>query len=72
MGLLRVGVQVVVMEHFEAELALSYIEEYRVTHSQWVPTMFVRMLKLPTRRSTAYDVSTLSAPFTRQHPVRYP
>ena len=39
--------QVVVMEHFERSARWRYIERYRVTHSQWVPTMFVRMLKLP-------------------------
>jgi acyl-CoA synthetase (AMP-forming)/AMP-acid ligase II len=59
MGLLRHGVQVVVMEHFEAELALRYIQDYRVTHSQWVPTMFVRMLKLPEEVRLKYDVSSL-------------
>ena len=35
------------MEQFDPQDALAYIERYRVTHSQWVPTMFVRMLKLP-------------------------
>ena len=59
MGMLRFGVQVVVMEHFDAELALKYIEQYRITHSQWVPTMFVRMLKLPEEVRLKYDVSSL-------------
>jgi len=59
MGLLRQGVQVIVMEHFDAEMALRYIQDYRVTHSQWVPTMFVRMLKLPEDVRLAYDVSSL-------------
>jgi len=40
---------VVVMEWFDAEHALALIERHRVTHSQWVPTMFVRLLKLPPR-----------------------
>ena len=40
------GGTVVMMQHFDAEHALSFIEQYRITHSQWVPTMFVRMLKL--------------------------
>ena len=35
------------MEHFDAERFLRSIERYRVTHTQVVPTMFVRMLKLP-------------------------
>ena len=46
-----VGGTVILMDRFEAEEALGLIEEYRVTHSQWVPTMFVRMLKLPEGRS---------------------
>ncbi|HEY5678927.1 MAG TPA: AMP-binding protein [Pseudomonadales bacterium] len=59
MGCLRYGIQVVVMEHFEAELALRYIQDYRITHSQWVPTMFVRMLKLPEEIRLRFDTSTL-------------
>ena len=59
MGCLRHGIQVVVMEHFDAERALEFIERYRVTHSQWVPTMFVRMLKLPEEVRRRYDVSSL-------------
>ncbi len=59
MGCLRHGVQVVVMEHFDAEQALRCIERYRVTHSQWVPTMFVRMLKLPEAVRVRYDLSSL-------------
>ncbi len=46
-----VGGTVIIMPQFEAEKALSAIEKYRVTASQWVPTMFVRMLKLPDRSS---------------------
>ena len=59
MGCLRAGVRVVVMEHFDAEEALRCIERYHITHSQWVPTMFVRMLKLPEEVRASYDVSTL-------------
>lgn len=59
MTCLRQGTQVVVMEHFEPEAALRFIEQYRVTHSQWVPTMFVRMLKLAPEVRTRYDVSSL-------------
>ncbi|RNL86581.1 acyl-CoA synthetase [Halostreptopolyspora alba] len=53
-----IGGTVVLMEHFEAEAALRAIERYRVTHSQWVPTMFVRMLKLPERVRARYDLSS--------------
>jgi long-chain acyl-CoA synthetase len=59
MTCLRNGIEVVVMEHFDAERALEYIEAYRITHSQWVPTMFVRMLKLPEEIRAKYDVSSL-------------
>ena len=55
----RVGATVVVMEHFDAAEALALIEKYGVTHSQWVPTMFIRMLKLPEEQRRGYDVSSL-------------
>lgn len=53
------GGTVVLMEKFDAEQALAVIERYRVTHSQWVPTMFVRMLKLDEATRTKYDLSSL-------------
>src|SRR6185369_4573183 len=37
----------VIMEHFDAEEFLKLVEKYKATQSQLVPTMFVRMLKLP-------------------------
>jgi len=52
------GGTVVIMEKFDAEGALAAIEKYRVTDSQWVPTHFVRMLKLPEEARTRYDLST--------------
>lgn len=55
----RRGIEVVVMEHFEAELALCCIEQYKITHSQWAPAMFVRMLKLPEEIRARYDMSSL-------------
>jgi len=54
-----VGGTVVMMESFDAEAALAAIQRFRVTHSQWVPTMFVRMLKLPQQVRRSYDVSSL-------------
>ena len=42
----QAGGTVVVMEKFDAAAALRALETHRVTHSQWVPTMFVRMLRL--------------------------
>jgi long-chain acyl-CoA synthetase len=55
----RSGATVVVMERFDAEQALALIEAHRVTHSQWVPTMFVRMLKLPDSVRATYDLGSL-------------
>ncbi len=54
-----VGGTIVLMDRFDAEESLRLIEEYRVTHSQWVPTMFVRMLKLPKDVRDKFDVSSL-------------
>jgi long-chain acyl-CoA synthetase len=50
----------VIMEHFDAETYLRMIEKYRITQSQLVPTMFVRMLKLPDDVRGKYDLSTLT------------
>ncbi|HEY1706333.1 MAG TPA: acyl-CoA synthetase [Trebonia sp.] len=59
MGTVRNGGTAVVMERYDAARALSLIERYRVTHGQFVPTMFVRMLKLPPAERAAFDVSSL-------------
>ncbi|WP_370036233.1 AMP-binding protein [Brevibacterium epidermidis] len=53
------GGTVVVMPKFEPEYSLQLIEKYRATHSQWVPTMFFRMLKLPEEVRAKYDLSSL-------------
>ncbi|MEA3019901.1 MAG: hypothetical protein QOI47_1425 [Actinomycetota bacterium] len=54
----RGGGTSVVMERFDAAAALQLIEKHRVTHSQWVPTMFVRMLALPEEERLAFDLSS--------------
>jgi len=59
MSVHRAGGTVVVMERFDAEHALQLIEQHKVTTSQWVPTMFVRMLKLDDEVRAKYDVSSL-------------
>lgn len=59
MGAQAVGATVVVMEHFDPEQYLQAIQEHHVTTSQVVPTMFVRLLKLPEEVRSAYDVSSL-------------
>jgi long-chain acyl-CoA synthetase len=55
----KLGGTVIVMEKFDPEKALSLIELYKVEFSQWVPTHFVRMLKLPPETRAKYDVSSL-------------
>jgi long-chain acyl-CoA synthetase len=52
------GGPVIMMPRFDAEESLCLIEQHKVTHSQWVPTMFIRMLKLEEDRRAAYDLST--------------
>ena len=69
---LQSGIQVVVMEHFDAELALETIERYKITHSQWVPTMFVRMLKLPVESREKYDTSSLQCAIHAAAPCPIP
>ncbi len=61
MGVHRLGGTVVVMERFDAEQMLSAVARYRVTHMQLVPTMFVRLLKLPDSARLRYDLSSLKA-----------
>src|SRR5580693_1877127 len=53
------GGTVVMMRRFDAEQALQAIADRRVTHAQFVPTMFVRMLRLPQITRDRYDVSSL-------------
>ncbi|KHA54060.1 Long-chain-fatty-acid-CoA ligase [Sulfitobacter geojensis] len=55
---LRAGGTVVIMPKFTPEDALAAIENYCITHSQWVPTHFVRMLNLPAEIRTGYDLSS--------------
>ncbi|KRD07084.1 acyl-CoA synthetase [Mycobacterium sp. Root265] len=53
------GITTVVLEKFDAEGALDAIGKYGVTHGQFVPVMFTRMLKLPEQVRKSYDVSSL-------------
>ncbi|MGH1358188.1 MAG: AMP-binding protein [Burkholderiaceae bacterium] len=69
---IRMGATVIVMERFDPERYLGLIEKYQVTHSQLVPTMFSRLLKLPAAQRNAYDLNSLevaihaAAPCPRQ------
>jgi long-chain acyl-CoA synthetase len=58
MTLIGLGATSVIMERFDAEDSLRLIARHAVTHSQWVPTMFVRMLKLPEAARRAHDLSS--------------
>jgi long-chain acyl-CoA synthetase len=59
MTVMRLGGCCVIMEHFDAEAFLSLVERYQITHTQLVPTMFVRMLKLPAASQTKYRLDSL-------------
>ena len=59
MSVHRLGGAVVVMEKFDPEEALALIQKYRIDVGQFVPTHFVRMLKLPQEVRERYDVSSL-------------
>lgn len=61
MSMTRFGATLIIMEKFDAEAFLSLVETYKVTHSQLVPTMFVKMLKLPEDVRAKYDISSLKA-----------
>jgi long-chain acyl-CoA synthetase len=56
---LRFGGTVIIMEQFDPEQYLALVSRYHVTHSQLVPTMFSRMLKLPDDVRQRYDLSSL-------------
>src|SRR4029078_3002291 len=59
MTVMKLGGTSVIMEHFDAEEFLALVEKYRITHTQLVPTMFVRFLKLPDEVRLRYDMSSL-------------
>ncbi len=59
MSMQRLGATVVVMERFDPQRCLELIERHRVTHAQFVPTMFVRMLRLAEDERAGYDLSSL-------------
>jgi len=56
----RTGATTVIMERWDPEACLAAIERYRVTSAQFVPTMFVRLLKLPQEVRDRYDTSSLT------------
>jgi fatty-acyl-CoA synthase len=56
---IRYGGTLIATPRFDAEQCLQLIERYRVTHSQWVPTHFIRLLRLPEEVRAKYDLSSL-------------
>ncbi len=56
---IRHGGTAIIMERFDPEHYLALVEKYRVTHTQLVPTMFSRMLKLPPEVRNRYDLTSL-------------
>ena len=59
MRTIEVGGCVILMKKFDAARALEAIDQYSVTHSQWVPTMFVRMLELPAEVRAAAKLTSM-------------
>ena len=62
-AVIQSGGTAIMMDKFDAETALQLIQRYKVTHSQWVPSMFIKMLKLPESVRNQYDVSSLKSAF---------
>jgi len=54
----RTGATSVIMPGFDPVQSLALIEAHRITHSQWVPTMFVRLLRLPAAERNRFDLSS--------------
>ncbi len=68
----RCGGTVVIMERFDPLTTLQLIERHRVTHAQFVPTMFIRMLKLDEEERRRYDVSSLEVAIHAAAPCPVP
>jgi len=56
---IKMGGTAYIMERFDAYESLRLIETHKITHSQWVPTMFVRLLKLPPSEVQQFDLSSM-------------
>lgn len=68
----RLGGTVIIMDHFDPEEVLRLIAQHRVTHAQFVPTHFSRMLKLPEDVRKKYDMSSLVTVFHAAAPCPIP
>ena len=56
---IRMGGTAIIMERFDPEHYLELVERWGITHTQLVPTMFSRMLKLPEQARKRHDLSSL-------------
>lgn len=63
MAVQKLGGTVIISEKFDPQAALALMDQYRVTHAQWVPTHFVRLLNLPQAVRASYDCSALVGVF---------
>ncbi|KTE78720.1 acyl-CoA synthetase [Sphingopyxis sp. A083] len=68
----RLGGTVVLMKKFDPEAALAAIQHYRCNAAQFVPTHFVRMLKLPAEVRAQYDVSSMKSAIHAAAPCPVP
>ncbi|MEM8635363.1 MAG: AMP-binding protein, partial [Pseudomonadota bacterium] len=72
MSMTRLGATLIIMEKFDPEEYLTLVEKHQVTHTQVVPTMFVRMTKLPEEIKRKYDVSTMRCAIHAAAPCHIP
>ena len=72
MSVMRLGGTSVIMENFDAEEFLKLVPKHKITHTQVVPTMFVRFLKLPEEVRTKYDMSSLTCAIHAAAPCPIP
>jgi long-chain acyl-CoA synthetase len=72
MTVMKLGGTSVIMENFDAEDYLRLVGKHRITHTQLVPTMFVRFLKLPDAVRLTYDVSSLKCAIHAAAPCPVP
>jgi long-chain acyl-CoA synthetase len=68
----RMGGTIVLMQHFDAEGVLAAIERYGITSGQFVPTHFVRMLKLPAEVRARYDHGSMTVAIHAAAPCPVP
>ncbi len=68
----KLGGTVVLMNKFDTEAALAHIERYQCNAGQFVPTHFVRMLKMPDETRLKYDVSSMKVAIHAAAPCPVP